>query len=207
MKKTIFIFLFSFVLNQYYLPKDKSIRPTGNSGIVYLNATEFDLNKKIYILITAHNSNIDNYIYYNFSDNEDFPTPSIYKKVDSTFSSKTKSKKKVTSTTYRYSYEIVKTENKKYLYFSFSGYKKIRDDDYLEIENTKINISRFWTIFIIASFCLVFLLIVGLLIYCVIKQKYRKSVKEPLLQNQIEMYNANSNSDIKMTENSDFKET
>ncbi len=60
--------LISLVFNAYYLPKYKSIKPKNESGIVYLNAKEFDLNKIIYIQINSHNSHINSWIHYDFSD-------------------------------------------------------------------------------------------------------------------------------------------
>ena len=75
MKKTIFLLLISLVVNAYYLPKYKSIKPANKTEIVYLNATEFDLNKTIYIQINSHNSRINSWIRYDFSDDENFHTP------------------------------------------------------------------------------------------------------------------------------------
>ena len=64
--------LISLVVNAYYLPKYKSIKPANKTGIVYLNATEFDLNENIYIQANSHNSHINSWIRYNFSDDENF---------------------------------------------------------------------------------------------------------------------------------------
>ena len=113
MKKTIFIVKISLVLNAYYLPKYKSIKPANKSGLAYLNTSEFDFNKTIYIEINSHNSYIDKWIYYDFSDEKNFLSPSKFKKPTSSWSSSTyKDDNQITSFTNKYCYEIVKNTPK-----------------------------------------------------------------------------------------------
>ena len=140
--------MISLVVNAYYLPKYKSIKPANKTGIVYLNATEFDLNENIYIQANSHNSHINSWIRYNFSDDENFNNPLKLLRPASTWSSSTSSGDKVTSFTNKYCYEILRDSSKKYLFLEFFGYVKTMDDDYLEIENTKINWGKFLPILI-----------------------------------------------------------
>ncbi len=58
-------------------------------------------------------------------------------------------------------YEILRDSSKKYLFLEFFWYAKVMDDDYLEIENTKINWGKFWPILIIIVISLGFLVIFG----------------------------------------------
>ena len=200
MKKTIFLLLISLVVNAYYLPKYKSIKPANKTEIVYLNASEFDLNKTIYIQINSHNSRINSWIRYDFSDDENFHTPLKLLKPASTWSSSTSVNEKITSFTNKGCYEILRKSSQKYLFFEFYEYAKIMDDDYLEIENTKINWGKFWPILIIIVISLGFLIIFGFFIYLkFIKNKCRKQ-KIPLNQNQ----SGYNNPDNKVTVNPDF---
>ena len=149
MKKTIFLLLISLVVNAYYLSKYKSIKLVNKTGIVYLYATDFDLNKNIYIQLNSHNSRINSWIRYDFSDDRNFHTPLNLLKPASTWSSSTSVNDKITSFTNKGCYEILRNSSKKYLFFEFYGYEKVMDDDYLEIENTKINWGKFWPILVI----------------------------------------------------------
>ena len=79
------------------------------------------------------------------------------------------------------------------------------DDDYLEIENTKINWGKFWPILIIIVISLGFLIIFGCFIYLkFIRNKCRKHEIIPLNQNQSEYNDSNNNPDNKVTVNPDF---
>ncbi len=191
MKKIIFCLLISLVLNAYFLPKYKSVKTNDQSGIVYLNAAEFEYNKNIYIQTNAHNSYLNKYIYYDFSDDVNFSSPSRLLKPASTWSSSTSVNNVVTSFTDKCCFEILKDSSKKYLFIQFSGYSKYgaMTDDYLEIENTKINWGKFWLYFIIIIFIVVFglgiLIFAGCFLYhVVIKKKCRKQEITPLNQNQ-----------------------
>ena len=142
MQKAIFCLLFSLILNAYYLPKYKSIKTDIKSGIVYLNATEFDFNKNIHIQISSHNSYIYSKIHYDFSDDENFLTPSKEVEPASRFSSSVDE-----SFTYDYYYEILKDSSKKYLFFKFFGYKKVKNDaiwKLIIIELTGVNYGLFY---------------------------------------------------------------
>jgi len=201
MKKLIFCLLISLVLNAYFLPKYKSVTTTEKTGIVYLNAAEFDLNKNIYIQTNAHNSRINKWIRYDFSDDENFLTPSKVLWPASTWSSSTSRNDEITSFTNKCCFEILKDSPKKYLFFEFSGYEKVMNEDYLEIENTKINWGKFWPILIIVVISLTFLIFIGVFLYhLVIKKNCRKRESVPLNQNQSE-YN---NPENKVTANPDF---
>ena len=205
MKKTIFLLLISLVVNAYYLPKYKSIRPANKAGIVYLNATEFNLNENIYIQINSHNSRINSWIRYDFSDDENFNTPLKLLKPASTWSSSTSVNEKITSFTNKGCYEILRNTSKKFLFLELYGYEKVMDDDYLEIENTKINWGKFWPILIIIVISLGFLIIFGCFIYLkFIRNKCRKHEIIPLNQNQSEYNDSNNNPDNKVTVNPDF---
>jgi len=209
MKNTVFCLLFSLILNAYYLPKYKSIKPdikTFKSGIVYLNATEFDFNKNIHIQITSYNSYIYRTIYYDFSDDENFPIPSKEIKPATDFiSSGASMSEEDKSTTRRYYYEILKNSSKKYLFFKFFGYEKEKNDDYLEIESNRINWGNLWNILILLGILLIASIFSGCVIYheC-IKKKSRKSEIIPLNQDQSENNNSNDNPDNKATDNPDF---
>ena len=205
MKKTIFVMLISLVLNAYYLPKYESIKTNNESGIVYLKATEFNLNKNIYIQLNSHNSHVNKWIEYDFSDDEKFQEPTKKIEPASTWSSSTSVNDKVTSFTNKYYYEILKDVSKKYLFIKFSGYTKSMDDDYLEIENTRINWGKLWTILFILFFGLIFLIFFGCYLYhkC-IKYKCRKIPNIPLSQDQSEYSNSNNKPDNKVTGNPDF---
>ena len=125
MKKTIFLLLISLVVNAYYLPKYKSIKPANKTEIVYLNATEFDLNKTIYIQINSHNSRINSWIRYDFSDDENFHTPLKLLKPASTWSSSTSVNEKITSFTNKACYEILRKSSQKYLFLNFMNMLKL----------------------------------------------------------------------------------
>ena len=205
MKIAILLLLISLVVNAYYLPKYKSIKPVNKTGIVYLNATEFDLNENIYIQVNSHNSHINSWIRYDFSDDENFNSPLKLLKPASTWSSSTSVNEKITSFTNKGCYEILRDSSKKYLFLEFLGYVKIMDDDYLEIENTKINWGKFWPILIIIVISLGFLIIFGCFIYLkFIRNKCRKHEIIPLNQNQSAYNDPNNNPDNKVTVNPDF---
>ena len=205
MKKTIFCLLISLILNAFYLPKYKSIKPDNESGIVYLDSTQFDFNKDIHIQISSYNSYVNKTILYDFSDYENYLTPSKEIKPASDFSSSTTISDEDKSFTNRYYYEILKDSSKKYLYFKFSGYRKVKNDGYLEIESTRINWGNFWSNLIIIGISLTFVIFFGLAIYLqCIKNKCRKSKIILLNQNQNEYNNSNNNPDNKVTDNPDF---
>ena len=205
MKITIFLLLISLVLNAIYLPKYESIKPANKTGLVYLKATEFDLNKNIYIQINSHNSRINTNIRYDFSDDINFKTPLKLLTPASTWSSSTSVNDRVTSFTNSACYEILRDSSKQYLFIEISQYTKVFDDDYLEIENTKINWGKFWLIFIIIAISLVFLIILGFFFYFkFIRNKCRKNEVIPLNQNESEYNNENNNPDNKVTENPDY---
>ena len=113
MKKKIFIFLISFVINHYYLPKYKSIRTTSKSGIVYLKFTDINLNRKKYFQMKSHNSKVNSRIYYDFSDDENFLSPSSSMDPATTWTTKKTVNEEVVSFSYKYDYEIVKKVSKK----------------------------------------------------------------------------------------------
>ena len=205
MKITIFLLLISLALNAYYLPKYKSIKPANKTGLVYLNATEFDLNKNIYIQINAHNSRINNWIRYDFSDDENFHTPLKSLEPASTWSSYVSVNDRVTSFTNKVCYEVLRDSSKKYLFFEVSAYVKVLDDDYLEIENTKVNWGKFWLILILIIIGLVFLIISAICFYFkFIKNKCRKNEAIRFMQDESEYNNKNNNPDNKVTDNPDY---
>ena len=126
MKRAIFCLLFSLILNAYFLPKYKSIKLDIKSGIVYLNATEFDFNKNIHIQISSYNSYIYRKIHYDFSDDENFLTPSKEVEPASSFSSSVSASDEKISFTKDYYYEILKDSSKKYLFLNFLDIKRLR---------------------------------------------------------------------------------
>ena len=146
------MFFFFFNLNAYFLPKYKSIKLDIKSGIVYLNATEFDFNKNIHIQISSYNSYIYRKIHYDFSDDENFLTPSKEVEPASSFSSSVSASDEKISFTKDYYYEILKDSSKKYLFFKFFGYKKVKKVGYLEIESIRINWGKLWIIFLFLVF-------------------------------------------------------
>ena len=205
MKKTIFVMLISLVLNAYYLPKYESIKTNNESGIVYLKATEFNLNKNIYIQLNSHNSRINSWIRYDFSDDENFHNPLKLLRPASTWSSSTSVNDRITSFTNKACYEVLRDSSKKYLFFEISQYVKVMDDDYLEIENTRINWGEFWPILIIIIISLGFLTFFAIFLYFkFIRNKCRKNEVIPLNQNESEYNNKNNNPDNKVTDNPDY---
>ena len=67
-----------------------------------------------------------------------------------------------------------------------------------------INWGKFFLILLIFGVSSVFLLIFGCYLYFTIKEKCRKSVIVPLVQNQSDIDNNNNNPDFKENENPDF---
>ena len=178
MKKRIFCLFISLILNAFYLPKYKSIKPDIESGIVYLDATQFDFNKDIHIQISSYNIYVNKTIQYDFSDYENYLTPSKEIKPASDFSSSTATiSDEDKSFTNRYYYEILKDSSKKYLFFKFSGYRKVKKDGYLEIENIRINWGNFWSNLIIAGISLTFVICFGCAIYLQCKKINVERVK------------------------------
>ena len=167
MKEIIFIFLISNVFSVYYIKKHGSVKVSTREGIVYLNADKFGKNDKIHMQFNAYRSNVDDKIYYEFSD--DIPTdtfqPSKSKNSDSSWSSSSgdgKNKK----TTYKTNYDIKKNVSKKYLVIKYTGYYNRYSDGHLKIENTLINWGDFLLWLIISIFILVFSVIFILVCYC-----------------------------------------
>ena len=79
------------------------------------------------------------------------------------------------------------------------------DDDYLEIENTKINWGKFLPILIMIFILLGFLIFFGFFLYFkFIRNKCRKHGIIPLNENQSEYNDPNNNPDNKVTVNPDF---
>ena len=142
MKEIVFIFLISHVFSVYYMKKHGSVKVSSRDGLVYLNAYEFGKNDKIHMQFTTYRSNVDEKIYYEFSDNIPTDTfqPSKTKKPDISWLEEDDDDDGVyIGTTYKTTYDIKKNVSKKYLIIKYTGYYNNFPSGFLKIENTTIN--------------------------------------------------------------------
>ena len=145
MKVIIIILLIYYSLCEIiHLKKYGRASTYESSGIVYLDAEEFDLKENIHILFMANEGKMDKEINYGF--NNTIPTLNVLLPFSK---SPTYSESFSNDDNYgkKYYYDIEKTENTKYLVIKYKGFQSEYNGN-LEIENMRFS-SIFYIIIII----------------------------------------------------------
>ena len=155
MKTIIFIFLINSILSVYYLPKHDSIKVTESTAIVYLYADKFDDNKDIEIDFIIHRGEVNNIIYYDFTDEKPTDSSKPTRKEKGIAKSQSDDED-FTDYSTGYGFRIKKDVSKKYLFFKYSGsLPSIK----MDIENPLTKKNIFWICFACAftAFVIIFL--------------------------------------------------
>lgn len=152
-----------------------------SSGIIYLDAEEFELNENIHILFTAVRGEMDKKIAYGFSDSIPTSTISLPNSKSYIFTESFSDDNNDSNYGRKYYYDFKKVTNDKYLVMKYTGFKSSSYGSII-IENTKIS---GWVIIIII--CVVCLIIFGG-ISIFYQYKYYSSI-----QKNLRLYDIQSN--------------
>ena len=121
----IFISIFYFCFSKADINKfgEVYLESEIKSGIVSINATNFEMNEKINIIVKAIKGDVDEYIYYRFMSEVEMYRSPLQFYVNSNYK-KTPVKTEISDTVKTYYYEIVKNKNEECLFINVLNFKK-----------------------------------------------------------------------------------
>ena len=189
----IIIYLITYsICEVFFLKKYGSITTSDSSGIVFLNAYNFEKNDDIHIVFRANNGQMNKKIYYEFCDDEPTSTFSPKYSLDTTFNDKN-SEDDNYNYVKNYYYEIKKKIDKKYLIMKYLNFMT-SDNGYLIIENTHFNSNYFIVIIVVAIVILIIVVIVAYIIKVKLKNQESQIVEleKSLTLQKEQIYNNNN---------------
>ena len=152
--------------------EEKSIEYKSINGLIYIDLKTFSSSDTIYLMIKSENADLDEYIDFKYSNDEDETFLSFDRKKPYTTSKESSSKNSELIHYYSFYYK-----NNKYLIIKYSGYSPKNEDSELIIkcsdEDLSSNIVKL-VLIIIFSIIISILIIVGIIILIkYLRRKYR----------------------------------
>jgi hypothetical protein len=172
MKKVCVIVLIAYILGDIHIPKYGSAKTTLESGVFYFKTNDFDEGSSIYFQLSAERGNVHNELQYEFSSSEPvsglhlFINP-ITLKHYSSVTTHTTVKKKGSSYSKEYYYEIKNDRNYNYLYVKYYGFS----GNYLEIESTRFGLGTFIILIIVGI--IVFIVVIAIILIIIRKRRLK----------------------------------
>lgn len=146
--------------------EEKTIESRESNGFIYIDLKTFSSTDTIYLMIKSENGELDEYVEFKYSNNEDETDLNFDRKKPSRISRESSSKN--SEVIYYYSFDY---KNNKYLIIKYSGYSPKKDDSKLIIKCSNQDLSSDITesvliaIFVILISILIIAGIIILIIY------------------------------------------